>query len=234
MSTGSSVAADSNGHDQELRYCAPFAESAAIRLLIAEDQPVFQEGLCMILRAQPDMLAIATALTDRAAVAEFRRYEPDVTLMSQSIRSAGGGNSDALVTIRKEFPGARIILLATSDGDAEIRSALRAGAASYVLKTTSGSQLVTIIRAIHRGKMLIPVDVSARLAEHMGFEDLTPREIDVLRLARDGNRNKQIADRLLIAETTVNFHMRNLIGKLQANDKTHAVTLAIQRGLLPV
>jgi len=125
-------------------------------------------------------------------------------------------------------------MLTTSDSDGEIQRALRAGAAAYMLKSTPKNELLNVIRSVHAGKRHIPPDVAARLAEHLGEEDLTSRELEVLRLIRDGHRNKQIADRLAIAETTVNFHIKNLVDKLGANDRTHAVIIAIRRGLLHV
>jgi DNA-binding NarL/FixJ family response regulator len=149
-------------------------------------------------------------------------------------RLPGGTGIDALIAIRKEFPKANVVMLATTDGDVVIERALRAGAASYALKSVPKHELLEIIRSVYRGRRYIPSNVARRLAEHLGAEDVTARELDVLRLIRDGNRNKQIADRLSIAETTVNYHIRNITGKLQANDKTHAVSIAMRRGLLQI
>ena len=201
-----------------------------IRILIVEDHPVFRDGLNLSIASQPDMCVIGQARTAPEAVEQFRTHKPDVTLMDQ--RLAGTTGTDALITIREEFPLARIIMLTTSEGDLIIRRALRAGALAYVLKSTPEDELLKIIRSVHAGHKHIPVDVAGRLAEYLAEDDLTPREFDVLRLIRDGNRNKQIADRLSIAETTVNFHIRNVIEKLRANDRTHAVSIAIRRGLL--
>jgi DNA-binding NarL/FixJ family response regulator len=178
------------------------------------------------------MRVVGQARTAPEAVEQFRTHKPDVTLMDQ--RLAGTTGTDALITIREEFPLARIIMLTTSEGDLIIRRALRAGAQAYVLKSTPEDELLRIIRSVHAGHKHIPADVASRLAEHLAEDDLTPREFDVLRLIRDGNRNKQIADRLSIAETTVNFHIRNVIEKLRANDRTHAVSIAIRRGLLEI
>jgi DNA-binding NarL/FixJ family response regulator len=141
---------------------------------------------------------------------------------------------DALVAIRGEFPQARVIILTTSDGDVEIQRALRAGAFAYVLKSAPKNELLAIIRSVHGGRRHVPAEVAARLAEFMGEDDLTPREIEVLGLIRDGNRNKEIASRLSISETTVNFHIKNIVDKLRANDRTHAVTIALRRGLLQI
>ena len=150
------------------------------------------------------------------------------------LRIPGSNGTDTLIAIRGEFPNARIIMLTTSDSDGEIQRALRAGAAGYVLKSMPKNELLAVIRSVHHGKRHIPPEVAARLAEHLGDDDLTPRELEVLRLIRDGHRNKQIADQLAISETTVNFHIKNLVEKLRANDRTHAVTIAVRRGLLQI
>jgi DNA-binding NarL/FixJ family response regulator len=150
------------------------------------------------------------------------------------IRLPGTNGTDTLIAIRGEFPDARIIMLTTSDCDGDIQRALRAGASGYILKSMHMDELLSVIRSVHAGRRQIPPEVAARLAEHMGDDDLTARELDVLRLIRDGYRNKQIADQLSISENTVNFHIKNLVDKLQANDRTHAVTIALRRGLLQI
>ena len=203
-----------------------------IRILSVEDHPVFREGLATIIGSQPDMLLVAQASNAVEAVAEFRRHRPDITLMD--LRLPGTNGTDTLIAIRGEFPHARIIMLTTSDSDGEIQRAMRAGASAYILKSMPKDELLNVVRSVHRGQRHVPPDVAARLAEHLGEEDLTTRELEVLRLIRDGYRNKQIADQLAIAETTVNFHIKNLVGKLQANDRTHAVTIALRRGLLQI
>ena len=205
-------------------------DSKLIRILSIEDHPVFREGLSTIISSQPDMLLVAQAGNAVEAFAEFRLHRPDVTLMD--LRLPGTNGTDTLIAIRGEFPQARIIMLTTSDSDGEIQRALRAGAAAYVLKSMPKKDLLAVIRSVHAGKRHVPPEVAARLAEHLGEEDLTTRELEVLRLIRDGHRNKQIADQLAIAETTVNFHIKNLVDKLGANDRTHAVTIALRRGLL--
>ncbi len=201
-----------------------------IRVLSVEDHPVFREGLCTILESQRDMVLVAQATNAVEAIDEFRRHRPDVTLMDLCLPGMNG--TDALVAIRGEFPDARVVMLTTSDSDGEIQRALRAGASAYLLKSTSKSEMLDTIRAVHAGRRPISLEVAARIAEHLGDDDLTSRELEVLQLIGDGYRNKQIADHLAIAETTVNFHIKNIVNKLGANDRTHAVTIALRRGLL--
>ena len=203
-----------------------------IRILSVEDHPVFREGLSTIIGSQPDMLLVAQATNGVEALEEFRRHRPDITLMD--LRLPGTNGIDTLVAIRGKFPHARVIILTTSDGDGEIQRALRSGASGYILKSMPKNELLGVIRSVHAGNRRVPPDVAARLAEHLGDDDLTARELEILRLIRDGYRNKQIADQLAIAETTVNFHIKNLVDKQGANDRTHAVTIALRRGLLPV
>jgi len=203
-----------------------------IRILTVEDHPVFREGLATIIGSEPDMLLVAQAANTVEAITEFRRHRPNITLMD--LRLPGTNGTDTLITIRGEYPDARIIMLTTSDSDGDIQRALRAGASAYILKSMPKKELLEVVRSVHAGRRHVPTEVAARLAEHLGEEDLTTRELEVLRLIRDGYRNKQIADQLAIAETTVNFHIKNLVGKLGANDRTHAVTIAVRRGLLQI
>ena len=203
-----------------------------ISILSVEDHPVFREGLSTIIGSQTDMYLVAQAATAEEAMAEYHRHLPDVTLMD--LRLPGGNGTDAMIEIRKESPHARIIMLTTSDTDGEIQRAMRAGAAAYVFKNTPKNELLGVIRSVHAGKRHVPQDVAARIAEHLGDEDLTSRELQVLRLICDGHRNKEIADELAIAETTVNFHIKNLVDKLGAKDRTHAVTIAVRRGLIVI
>ena len=203
-----------------------------IRILSVEDHPVFREGLRMIIGSEPDMLLVAHAANAVEAIAEFRRHRPDVTLMD--LRLPGTDGTDVLIAIRGEYRDARVIMLTTSDGDGDIQRAMRAGASGYVLKSMHMDELLSVIRSVHAGRRHVPPEVAARLAEHLGDDDLTLRELEVLRLIRDGHRNKQIADQLAISENTVNFHIKNLMDKLRANDRTHAVTIALRRGLLQI
>ena len=207
-------------------------QAKPIRILTVEDHPVFREGLATIIGSQLDMVLVAQASNAVEAVTEFRRHRPDVTLMD--LRLPGTNGTDALIAIRGEFPRAHIIMLTTSDCDGDIQRAMRAGASAYILKSMPKNELLAVIRSVYAGRRHIPPEVAARLAEHLGDEDLTTRELEVLRFIRDGYRNKQIADQLSIAETTVNFHIKNLVEKLQANDRTHAVTIALRRGLLQI
>ena len=206
--------------------------SQPIRILSVEDHPVFREGLSTIIASQPDMVLAAQATNAVEGLAEFRRLRPDVTLMD--LRLPGTNGTDALTAIRGEYPQARVIMLTTSDGDGEIQRAMRAGASGYIFKSMPKNELLGVIRTVHAGRRYLPPEVAARLSEHFGEDDLTARELQVLQLIRDGHRNKQIADQLAIAETTVNFHIKNLVDKLQANDRTHAVTIAVRRGLLEI
>jgi len=203
-----------------------------IRILTVEDHPVFREGLATIIGSEPDLRLVAQAANAVEAITEFRRHRPDITLMD--VRLPGTNGTDTLVTIRGEYADARVIMLTTSDSDGDIQRSMRAGASGYILKSMPKTELLEVVRLVHAGRRHVPTEVAARLAEHLGEEDLTARELQVLRLIRDGHRNKQIADELAIAETTVNFHIKNLVGKLGANDRTHAVTIAVRRGLLQI
>jgi DNA-binding NarL/FixJ family response regulator len=195
-----------------------------------EDHPIFREGLSTIIASQADMTLVSQATDGRTAIAMFRQHRPDLTLMD--LRLPGMDGAATLLEIRKEFPEARIIMLTTSESDGDIQRAMRAGAAAYILKSMPKEEILSVMRSVHQRGRFMPTQVAALIAEHLGEEQLTARELDVLRLIRDGRRNKQIADELCIAETTVNFHIKNLVDKLQANDRTHAVTIAVRRGML--
>ena len=206
--------------------------SGPIRILCVEDHPVFREGLRAMIGSAQDMEFVGHAPNGVEAIAQFRLHRPDITLMDLRLKGANG--TDVLISIRGEFPQARIIMLTTSDGDVDILRAMRAGASAYILKSMPMDELLDVIRTVHAGRRHIPPEVASRLAEYMGDDDLTARELDVLRLIRDGYRNKQIADQLTISENTVNFHIKNLMEKLRANDRTHAVTIALRRGFLQI
>jgi DNA-binding NarL/FixJ family response regulator len=178
------------------------------------------------------MLLVAQAPDAKEAMTAFRTHRPDITLLD--VRLPGCSGIDLLISLREEFPQARVIMLTTSETDGEIAQSLRAGAAAYLLKNTPKSDLLGVVRTVHAGNRYVPPDVAARIAEHLGDEPLTRRELDVLQLIQSGRRNKEIAGELGVTETTINFHIKNLVTKLQANDRTHAVAIAVRRGLLPL
>lgn len=201
-----------------------------VRILLVDAYPIFREGLSIVIQSQPDFLLVGQAENAEDALSQFRRIRPDVTIMDQRLPGASG--TDALIAIRKESPRAIVMMLATAKKEMDVRRALNAGATAYVLKNTPKAEMVRVIRWVSEGRKHIPSEVARTIAEHLGQEELSPRETSVLRLIRDGYRNKQIAHCLGIAETTVNFHIRNIVEKLQANDRAHAVTIGFRRGLL--
>jgi DNA-binding NarL/FixJ family response regulator len=204
--------------------------SKPIRIFSVDDHPLMREGIAAIVRNEPDMVLVAEAANGREAMQGFREHRPDITLMDLRLPDISG--IDALVAIRTEFADARVIMLTTFEGDVEIRRALEAGAAGYMLKTMPRRQLVEMIRKVHVGKKHIPPEVAAHLAEHVGDESLSKREVDVLQKIAGGNRNGDIATLLFISEETVKGHVKHIMEKLGANDRTEAVAIGIRRGII--
>jgi DNA-binding NarL/FixJ family response regulator len=201
-----------------------------IRILCVDDHPLVREGIAAIIRNEPDMLLAAEASNGREAIQGFREHRPDVTLMDLRLPDISG--IDAMIAIRTEFSNARIIMLTTFEGDVEIRRALQAGALGYMLKTMPRRQLVEMIRRVHSGKKHIPPEIAAQLAEHLSDESLSKREVDVLQKIAGGNRNSDIATLLFISEETVKGHVKHIMEKLGASDRTEAVAIGIRRGII--
>lgn len=203
-----------------------------IRILAVDDHELVRTGIAALVEAEPDMALVAQAASGRDAIAQFRAHLPDVTLMDVQMPDLSG--LDAIVAIRAEFPDARIVVLTTYAGDALAVRALRAGARGYLLKSLVNKELLATIRAVHAGRKMISPEVSFELAEHAIDEALTNAELAVLRLIAAGNANKQIADRLSVTEDTVKGRVKSILGKLGANDRTHAATIALKRGIIPL
>jgi DNA-binding NarL/FixJ family response regulator len=201
-----------------------------IRILAVDDHPILRKGLAALVNSEPDLKLIAEASNGKEAIAAFRAHQPDITLMD--LQMPGLDGIQAIGAIRSEFPDARIIVLTTYSGDVQVVHALKAGARAYVLKGHVLDELLDTIRAVHAGKKRIPPDVAAELADHATDDALTEREIDVLTLIALGNANKQIADVLSISEATVKSRVTNILSKLGANDRSHAVTIGLQRGII--
>ncbi len=201
-----------------------------IRVMSVDDHPLLREGLAAIINSQPGMVLVAQACTAEEGVAQFRKHQPDVTLMDLRLPDKSG--IEAMRAIRGEFPEARVIVLTTFEGDAEIQRALEAGARAYILKNMPPKELVEVIEQVHAGKKRIPSQVAARLAEHLSDESLTAREIQVLGQIAGGNRNRDIAEKLFITEETVKVHIKHIMEKLGASDRTQAVAIGIRRGII--
>jgi DNA-binding NarL/FixJ family response regulator len=204
--------------------------SDKITVLNIDDHPLWCLGIASVINAQPDMLLVTQASTGRQAIEYFRKHKPDVILTEVKLPDISG--IEAMIAIRAEFPNARFIILTSFARDNEIRRSLAAGARAYMLKSMPSSELIDVIRQVHAGKKKIPIPIAAKLAEHYSDEVLTDREVEVLRHLADGKRNRDIAEKLFIAEETVKAHMKHILSKLGANDRTQALAIALQRGVI--
>jgi DNA-binding NarL/FixJ family response regulator len=204
--------------------------SNLIRILTVDDHPVLREGIVAVLAAEPDMKVVAEGSNGKEAVELFRAHRPDITLMDLQMPVMSG--SEAIIAIRKEFPNARIIVLTTYSGDAQANRAFKSGAYGYLLKSMLRKELAETIRNVHAGRKRIPPEIAIEIAEHHQDDALSEREIEVLRGVAAGNSNKRIADNLALSEETVKAHVKKILAKLNANDRTHAVSIAIKRGII--
>jgi DNA-binding NarL/FixJ family response regulator len=203
-----------------------------IKVLTVDDHPLLREGIAAVIEGQPDMLLIGEATSGVEAIASFRALRPDVTLMDLQMPEMNG--IEAIIAIRDEFPEARIVVLTTYNGDMQALRALKAGACGYLLKSMLRKDLLDTIRAVHAGRRRIPAEIATQIAEHASDDALTGREIEVLRRVAAGNTNRQVAAQLAIVEETVKAHMKSILSKLGAKDRTHAVTIALKRGIIDI
>jgi len=201
-----------------------------IRVFSVDDHPLLREGIAALVNNQPDMVLVAQASTGGEAIQLFKEYLPDVTLLDLRLPDMSG--IDTLIAIRTAFPNARVIMLTTFEGDVEIHRALQAGASGYLLKNMPPSELLDVIRLVHAGKKRIPPEIASQLAEHMADEALTEREVEVLQQVAGGNKNRDIANKLFISEETVKVHIKHIMEKLGAADRTQAVAIGIRRGII--
>jgi DNA-binding NarL/FixJ family response regulator len=206
------------------------AEAAKIRVFTVDDHPLLHEGIATVIRNELDMTLAAQASSGREAIQLYRDFTPDVTLMDLRLPDMSG--IDAMIAIRSEFPEARVVILTTFAGDVEIQRALQAGARAYTLKSMPPRELMEVIRQVHSGKRKIPAEIAAHLAEHYSDEALTQREVEVLQQVAGGNRNRDIAERLFITEETVKVHIKHIMEKLGAADRTQAVAIGVRRGII--
>ncbi len=201
-----------------------------IRVFSVDDHPLLREGIATLVNNQPDMVLVGEASTGAEATQQFKQHMPDVTLLDLRLPDMSG--IDVLIAIRSEFPEARIVMLTTFEGDVEVQRALQAGARGYLLKNMPPVELLDVIRQVHDGKKRIPPEIASQLLEHLSDEGLTEREVEVLREVADGNRNREIAERLFISEETVKVHIKHIMEKLGANDRTQAVAIGVRRGII--
>jgi len=206
------------------------SDQLRIRVLSVDDHPLLSEGIATMINSQPDMQLISQASSGSEAIQQYREHRPDVTLMDLRLPDLSG--IDVMIAIRTEFPDARVVMLTTFEGDVEIQRALQAGARGYLLKNMPPSEILDVIRQVHAGKKRVPPQVAAQIAEHMSDEDLTAREVEVLRKIAGGNRNKDIAEILFISEETVKVHIKHIMDKLGAKDRTQAIAIAVRRGII--
>ena len=206
--------------------------SAPIKIFCVDDHPLMREGIAAIIRNESDMRLVGEASSGSEAILGFREHKPDITLMDLRLPDIGG--IDALIAIRTEFADARIIMLTTFEGDIEIQRAFQAGAQGYMLKSMPRRQLIETIRKVHSGKKHIPHEIAAQLAEHLGDEALSNREIEVLKQIAGGNRNRDIGAKLFISEETVKGHVKHIMEKLGASDRTEAVAIGVRRGIIHI